>query len=184
VLLIARLTPINVYAHQQRISGTHKNLQRLVFCPIYSVVKYRPHQLALTNPASAGMGLAQLGVCKPLASSNPIFGVKQLSLNRELNHGCRVDAQYQIGFKFNLLLPGNSIRIDAALDLGDALFMAVNHAYDCNHAAYKDCANRNQQTTQTRNRVYKSHRIVSRILVELTGIEPVASWLQTRRSPS
>jgi hypothetical protein len=25
---------------------------------------------------------------------------------------------------------------------------------------------------------------VSEILVELTGIEPVASWLQTRRSPS
>jgi hypothetical protein len=46
LLLIARLTPINVYAHQQLLSGTHKNLQRLVFCPIYSVVKYRPHQLA------------------------------------------------------------------------------------------------------------------------------------------
>jgi hypothetical protein len=25
---------------------------------------------------------------------------------------------------------------------------------------------------------------LSRFLVELTGIEPVASWLQTRRSPS
>jgi hypothetical protein len=31
LLLIARLTPINVYAHQQLLSGTHKNLQRLVF---------------------------------------------------------------------------------------------------------------------------------------------------------
>jgi hypothetical protein len=31
LLLIARLTPINVYAHQQLVSGTHKNLQRLVF---------------------------------------------------------------------------------------------------------------------------------------------------------
>ena len=31
LLLIARLTPINVYAHQQRLSGTHKNLRRLVF---------------------------------------------------------------------------------------------------------------------------------------------------------
>jgi hypothetical protein len=30
-LLIARLTPINVYAHQQLLSGTHKNLRRLVF---------------------------------------------------------------------------------------------------------------------------------------------------------
>jgi len=31
LLLIARLTPINVYAHQQLLSGTHKNLRRLVF---------------------------------------------------------------------------------------------------------------------------------------------------------
>jgi len=31
LLLIARLTPINVYAHQQHLSGTHKNLRRLVF---------------------------------------------------------------------------------------------------------------------------------------------------------
>jgi hypothetical protein len=33
------------------LSGTHKNLQRLVIYPIYSVVKYRPHQLALDHPA-------------------------------------------------------------------------------------------------------------------------------------
>jgi hypothetical protein len=37
--------------HPSRVtSGTHKNLQRLVFCPIYSVVKYRPRQLTLTYP--------------------------------------------------------------------------------------------------------------------------------------
>jgi len=29
-------------------SGTHKNLRRLVYCPIYSVVKYRPRELAFT----------------------------------------------------------------------------------------------------------------------------------------
>ena len=28
------------------LSGTHKNLQRLVICPIYSVVKYRPREEA------------------------------------------------------------------------------------------------------------------------------------------
>jgi hypothetical protein len=32
------------YVHQQGFSGTHKNLQRLVICPIYSVVKYRPRE--------------------------------------------------------------------------------------------------------------------------------------------
>jgi len=31
-------------------NGTHKNLLRLVICPIYSVVKVRPHQLALADP--------------------------------------------------------------------------------------------------------------------------------------
>src|SRR5258708_18699143 len=46
LLLIARLTPINVYEHQQLLSGTHKNFTTPCICPIYSVVKYRPHQLA------------------------------------------------------------------------------------------------------------------------------------------
>ena len=36
------------YVHQQGFSGTHKNLQRLVICPIYSVVKYRPRWPAST----------------------------------------------------------------------------------------------------------------------------------------
>ena len=43
-------TPISVARPSRLNSGTHKNLQRLVFCPIYSVVKYRPHQLALITP--------------------------------------------------------------------------------------------------------------------------------------
>ena len=30
----------------------------------------------------------------------------------------------------------------------------------------------------------QSENLVIGVLVELTGIEPVASWLQTRRSPS
>ena len=34
--------------HQQVLSGTHKNYVRLVNCPIYSVVKYRPRELAST----------------------------------------------------------------------------------------------------------------------------------------
>src|SRR6266851_829813 len=59
------------------LSGTHKNLQRLVIYPIYSVVKYRPHQLALDHPASAGMGLTKLPECaNSESSSNPMFGVK------------------------------------------------------------------------------------------------------------
>jgi hypothetical protein len=48
------------------------------------------------------------------------------------------------------------------------------------------CENESQQAEQ---RAYHdpngiSHRPSPSELVELTGIEPVASWLQTRRSPS
>jgi hypothetical protein len=38
-------TPISVARPSRLNSGTHKNLQRLVICPIYSVVKYRPRWL-------------------------------------------------------------------------------------------------------------------------------------------
>jgi hypothetical protein len=79
-LLIARQTPIKVSAPQQaNTSGTHKNLQRLVICPIYSVVKYRPRWLSPANPASAGMGLTHPRVCKLQSASNPMFGARQLS---------------------------------------------------------------------------------------------------------
>ena len=37
------------HVHQQALSGTHKNLQRLVICPIYSVVKYRPRDEAASS---------------------------------------------------------------------------------------------------------------------------------------
>ncbi len=56
-----------------------------------------------------------------------------------------------------------------------------------------DGHDRNQQPTQAHDRIYESVHSFSPaktaasltgILVELTGIEPVASWLQTRRSPS
>ena len=38
------------HVHQQALSGTHKNYVRLVNCPIYSVVKYRPRELTFTYP--------------------------------------------------------------------------------------------------------------------------------------
>jgi hypothetical protein len=111
----------------------------------------------------------------------------------------------------DFLASRRSVGIDATLDLGDAFGVAVNHASDCDRASDEESNNRNQQTAQAQNRVdYSSHSPFSRrlkpfsfgplnaalkgrssatstsgtILVELTGIEPVASWLQTRRSPS
>src|SRR5580698_11299762 len=83
-LLIARLTPINVYAHQQLLSGTHKNLRRLVFAQSIqlsnivlvkklSAVSCQPSTYCpFTHPACAGMGFANSRVCKLQNSSNPM----------------------------------------------------------------------------------------------------------------
>jgi hypothetical protein len=80
LLLIARLTPINVYAHQQLLSGTHKNLQRLVFAQsiqLSNIVLISLLAYSETDyPACAGMGLTKTRVCKLRNSSNPMFGVK------------------------------------------------------------------------------------------------------------
>jgi hypothetical protein len=54
------------------------------------------------------MGSTQLGVCKPLAASNPMFGVRRLSLDRELNHGCRVTPN--IGLIYNHQRPDSFIQ--------------------------------------------------------------------------
>jgi hypothetical protein len=81
----------------QRDIGTHKNYVRLVYCPIYSVVKYRPHRGKAKN------GFCQLTCLSRLelfaasfrfqpkdqvefyfwSSSNPMFGAKRLALNRD-----------------------------------------------------------------------------------------------------
>jgi|ERR1700727_2540845 hypothetical protein len=94
-------------------------------------------------------------------------------------------------FLLSLLRPG-PVRIDAAFDLRQALLMPMNHADDCNDSADEDSGDRNQQTAQTEDSIHEiSHACSAQtalfttgFLVELTGIEPVASWLQTRRSPS
>jgi hypothetical protein len=53
-----------------------------------------------------------------------------------------------IGLNLELLLlrPG-SIGIDATLDFGETLVMAVNHSDDRNRTTNQDRANRNQQAT-------------------------------------
>jgi len=48
-------------------------------------------------------------------------------------------------FSWRSLLRPGSIGIDAALDFGDALGVAVNHAGDGDRAADEDGADRNQQ---------------------------------------
>ena len=115
------------------------------------------------------MGITQFGVCKPLAASNPMFGVKRLSLNRELNHDCRVDAQHQIGLATELLLRPGSVRINATLNLGETLLMAMNHANDCDRATHQDCTDWHEQCAQTGDRVNQSVQAASRLPLEISG---------------
>ena len=44
------------------------------------------------------MGITHWRIVQIPSASNPMFGVKRLSLNRELIHGRRVDAQHHVGF--------------------------------------------------------------------------------------
>ena len=67
-----------LYVHQQVFQALIK-IYSLVDCPIYSVVKYRSHQLALTARLSGAWIV-----------SNPMFGVKRFPCNREQVHGGRV----------------------------------------------------------------------------------------------
>ncbi len=85
------------------------------------------------------MGLAQFGVCKPLASSNPMFGAKRLSLNR---YESVVALTPNIGLI--LLTSRRSVRIDSTLDLREALSVTMNHAGDGDRATHQDGNNRNQ----------------------------------------
>jgi hypothetical protein len=42
------------------------------------------------------MGLTQFGVCKPLTSSNPMFGASTTFIE-PIRIGCRIDAQHYVG---------------------------------------------------------------------------------------
>jgi hypothetical protein len=55
------------------------------------------------------------------------------------------------------LLRPRSIWVDAALDFGDALVMAMNHRRDRNRATDQNRADRNQQTAEACNRINQSH---------------------------
>jgi hypothetical protein len=111
-----------------------------------------------------------------------------------------IDAQHQADQTFtSILLPllrPRTVRIYAAFDLGQALLVLVDHSQYAHDAADENGSDRNQEDSQTEKplkdfvhpRLRKTTTIGQRpttdFLVELTGIEPVASWLQTRRSPS
>jgi len=80
------------------LSGTHKNLRRLVICPIYSVVKYRPRWLSPADLHSAGLNCSLATFAFNLKtkliathwSLQPNVRRQATFMNRERNHGCRV----------------------------------------------------------------------------------------------
>ena len=87
----SRAQRLSVLSHPSRlISGTHKNLQRLVICPIYSVVKYRPRWLLQINESPSKPRTRRVWVllipesCKLQNPSNPMFDANN------------VDAQHQV----------------------------------------------------------------------------------------
>ena len=75
-----------LYVHQQVFQALIK-IYSLVDCPIYSVVKYRPREFALTDPPRQILYWI---------ASNPMFGAKRLSLNRK--YGCRVTPNVKLDF--------------------------------------------------------------------------------------
>jgi hypothetical protein len=86
-----------------------------------------------------------------------------------------------------LLRRPRTIRINTTFDLRQALLMRMHHLDDRDHTASHNRYDRHQQTAQRKESIDDMFHVSpphERYLVELTGIEPVASWLQTRRSPS
>ena len=96
-----------------------------------------------------------------------------------------IDAQHQAeNSNFNLSV-GPRIRIDAALDLRDAAPDACRIILTTSmYAPHHNRGDGHQPNSKIEIDCIIRHPLPDEFLVELTGIEPVASWLQTRRSPS
>src|SRR4029077_6405195 len=137
------------------------------------------------------MGLTNSRVCKPQSSSNPMFGAKQL--NRDTDS---IDAQHQVGCcylnRYFLQLSARNVRVNPPLDLRNTLLVGEDHLHNHDDTANHNGGDGYQKRAQAENRIQKPVHAPSSppndpkaiFLVELTGIEPVSSWLQTRRSPS
>ena len=71
------------------------------------------------------------------------------------------------------------------LNLRDPFIVPQDHLRSLDDAPNEDGHNGYKPNPEIKDGLQHSDRLPqAEILVELTGIEPVASWLQTRRSPS
>ena len=92
----------------------------------------------------------------------------------------RIDIQHWTGL-LPLVRP-RTVRIDPALDFRDPLLVTKDHLRYFDPSPDKNRYDGYKPNSQANDRLH--HSSLQEDLVELTGIEPVASWLQTRRSPS
>jgi len=75
--------------------------------------------------------------------------------------------------------------MDTALDQRQSFLMRQGHLNDLDDTPHEDCRDGDQpDAAYGRDPLHHKLDSATGFLVELTGIEPVASWLQTRRSPS
>jgi hypothetical protein len=125
-----------------------------------------------------------------------MFGAKQS--NRDTDSVVRLTPNIKLAAATWTILPALSarnVRVNPPLDLRNTLLVAEDHLHNHDDAANHNGGNGYQKRAQTENRIHKPIHSpswprqmidspITIFLVELTGIEPVASWLQTRRSPS
>ena len=122
------------------LSGTHKNLQRLVICPIYSVVKNHPRWFSPAHPLQQVWVMLTPESCKLQNASNPMFDANF------------IDAQHQADRPISEpLISRRTIRIHPALDLRDSFLMPQYHRRDRNRATHDNRHDRHQQSTQTQH---------------------------------
>jgi hypothetical protein len=134
------------------------------------------------------MGLAQSRVCKLQIASNPMFGARRLSLNRDTESVVALTPNIRLAVgrsscwplrplllarrssglplaqataappsRASTLLPQlgsrSSVRIHAARDFCQTLFMAVNHPNHRDDPTHDDGRDGNQQSAQTQDRL-------------------------------
>jgi hypothetical protein len=169
-------------------NGTHKNLLRLVICPIYSVVKVRPRQLALADPPERVWVFSQPNVRRQATFSNrDTESVVALTPN--------IGLELLGSSVYSLPRPDQSPRSNKTQQCKDAEDRKRDHRRRPQSIGMRrkyanrspsDCCEGNTKYTeqQSDQNAQYTLQICLLSLVELTGIEPVASWLQTRRSPS
>jgi len=102
------------------------------------------------------MGLTNSRVCKPQSSSNPMFGAKQLSLNRDTESVVALPPNIKL-----VLLPilpalsARNVRVNPPLDLRNTLLVAEDHLHNHDDAANHNGGDRYQKRAQAENRIHK-----------------------------